>query len=621
MSVALSLLTLAQLATSQVLITELQPNSIGPEPDGEWMELHNTSSSAVSLEDWTLSDYTGAGAGAESMTLWTFPAGAVLQPRQVITIAVQSAAFALNYSMPSDYELASGDDDPMTPNLVAAGGTDSINLVNSAAGDALILRDAMGAVVDEMEWGNVDRPIVGSPASGTAGQGSSWIRVNNTGSSFADFIVTMMPTPGEGYSMPEGPILANTAIRPAHIDFGQPLTIVTTATDSDGVDEVNVYIGIATSSTGNAQMSYVQEALTSTVPGLYSFTGMPGNLDPVVMFSDPATFHDRYLRFFIDAIDSQGNESRDPADADTPATNEIYIQKNVMPSAPSPIRDTRVQETDGRLRWVGHSAKIRGVVTGQQGVFASARIDFSVVDDSDTGIRIFSFDEPPAFPIRVGDIVEATGELVQFSGIAELAGDNLSFEIVGEGGAVETTTVTIQELLTRGEELESRVVHIADVEFAEPSTNWPGPDRDGNIRITDPSGGQLVVRIVTSNDLSGMSAPQYGFHITGIVGQFPAMGEFLGGYQIYPRGINDITAKPMPPMPDGGIRDSGGNNNNPDGGPNNGPDAGGGGGGGGEPEEDGCNCNTSTNAPLSGANGLALFALLAGGLVLARRRR
>src|SRR5688572_8363343 len=106
MSLSLSALLLAQLATSQVLITELQPNAVGDEPDGEWMELHNIGTSSVSISGWTLSDYTGAGAGAENMTRWTFPMGAGLMPNQVVVIAVLSTAFDANYLRPADYELA-----------------------------------------------------------------------------------------------------------------------------------------------------------------------------------------------------------------------------------------------------------------------------------------------------------------------------------------------------------------------------------------------------------------------------------------------------------------------------------------------------------------------------------
>lgn len=614
LSFALPTLFFAQLASAQVLITELQPSPVGPDNQNEWIELQNTSSVAVSIEGWTINDYTGAN---ETETKWAFPAGSELQGGQVIVVALASAGFASNYMMPSDYELVPTTDDPMVPNLIPDSGTSPFGLNNGIQGDAVFLRNAMGMIADEMEYGNVDRTPAGSPASGVAGEGQSWIRINNSGNSFADFIITANPEPGEGFETAAGPTLASASVGPEHVDYTLPMEFSVTATDSDGISEVSVYVAIATSSTGNAPMNYTQITMTSTDGQHFDYSATPGELDPTITFADPLSFHDRYVRWYFEALDGIGNASTTPSDATPVATNPSFGQRNVMPSGFSPISDVVATDSGQRARWNGHSAKVTGVVIAQQSVLSATRLDVPIEDSSGRALRIFG--PMTERIIRVGDKLEVTGEITQFRGSMELAiTDENAAEVVGQGAPVTTTTVTIADLLTRGEELEAKLVFIRDATIVGDAPTWPNRVAD-TVTITDPSGAELAVKVVASNDLAMAATPTNGFDIYGVVTQFTAdVNTFTGGYQLFPRGRNDVIAKAAPPDPDAGVRDSGGNTGNPDAGGNTGtPDAGGGGGGGGgETDEGGCNCNASSSG--SSFAGLALLLL---GLALIRRKR
>lgn len=610
-SIALALPTLfiAQLASAQVLITELQPNPTGTDTAGEWIEIQNTGTTSVSIAGWTVNDYTGMN---ETATKWAFPMNASLDAGKVIVIALQSAGFHVNFPMAIvDYELAEGMDDPSVPNMVPDMGMNYFALTNNVSGDALLLRDEMGNLVNGMEYGTDRATVMGNPASGTIGEAQSWIRVNDSGSSITDFIPTDTPQPGQGFMAAAGPVLTGFEVRPIHVDYGRNMRFETAAMDADGVAEVDIYAAVTTSSIGNAAMNYTQITMTST-NGVYAYVARPGELDPVIAFADPATFHERWVRWFFYAQDTIGNASTQPVNADESAGNTSFVARNVMPTAPSPISDVVETDMSFKAKWAGFSAKVEGTVVAQQGVFSAMQLSFPIEDASDRGVRIFLRADPMG-TFRVGDRVSAVGTVTQFNGAMELELTNQNgIEVIGSGAAVTTTTVTIAQLLTQAEELEHRLVYIRDARFVDPApTAWPNRVQDGPM-ITDDSGMQIQVVMNADNELSGMPVPQFGFHIKGVLSQFASQGNFNDGYEVFPRNAADLEAKPMPPPPDAGIADTGGNNGNRDAGGNSGVDAGT---GSGNTDEGGCNCN-STATPFEGFAGL--FVLLTCVAILSR---
>jgi hypothetical protein len=133
----------------RVLFSEAMADPVGVEPDPEWFELHNDGGAVFDLSGYRVGDEETPG-GSEG--LLQFPAGALIQPGQVIVIARQAALFYATYGFYPTYEIA--ETDPSIPNLVkcSPGCSTAIELTNG--GDELLLYDPAGDVVDALAWGN-----------------------------------------------------------------------------------------------------------------------------------------------------------------------------------------------------------------------------------------------------------------------------------------------------------------------------------------------------------------------------------------------------------------------------------------------------------------------------------
>jgi HAD superfamily hydrolase (TIGR01662 family) len=122
-----------------------------------------------------------------------------------------------------------------------------------------------------------------------------------------------------------------------------------------------------------------------------------------------------------------------------------------------------------------------------------------------------------------------------------LIGQNVRIDITGERAPVPTTTVTVGQLLAAGNDLESRLVTITDVDFAMPRATWPDDAAQGgtwNVRVTDGTG-EVTLRVTPGAvGVFGAAAPQYGFQVTGVV------GEFDGTWQLFPRSADDVELLP-----------------------------------------------------------------------------
>lgn len=608
-------------ASAQVLITEVQPNPPEGADTGEYIELHNTSTVSVSIEGWTLNDYAGMTPTGEATNRWAFPALAALAPGQVIVVARQAAQFmANNMGMRPTYELADGMDDAMVPNLTGTMGTSVMQLVNGATGDAVVLRDELGTLVDGVEYGTVDRSVPGIPQAEVPGDNplESLVRVAVTGSSISDFRVAS-PSPFTGFGGTSGPVIVRPTVTPPHLRYDGTMTVRTAVTDTAGVNTVDIYLATATSSSGDAVQNYVSIAMTSSVAPTYTFEAPLNNLGPGLAPAAPASFHALYVRGYVQAENDDGQTGTDPVGAVETADNSAYHQRNVMPVGPSPIAEVREQNASQAPVWVGHSATVRGVALVKNGVLSPNRLDVAIEDESGYAIRVFHPD-PSTIELNPGDLVEAVGTISQFRGVMQLSGE-VSVTPVGGTGDASPTELTIAQLLADAERYESRLVSIKDLEFVQPTASWPGMGTGGNVTVRDDSG-EITVRITSGTDLFGTEAPQYGFDLVGVAGQFTSETDgTMGGYQVLPRSVEDVVAHAAPPPPpDAGFPDSGvvpgrdGGTSGRDAGT---VDTGTGGTGG--TEDSGCGCSTSEGAD-RGALGL-LGGLLVLGLAIARRRR
>ncbi|MCK6551199.1 lamin tail domain-containing protein, partial [Myxococcota bacterium] len=546
-----ALVSVPALAEAQVLITEVQPNPTSTNDDGEWVEVQNTGAAMVAIGGWTLGDYTGTSdPAAEVLTRWAFPAGTVLGAGEVIVVAKFAGTTAAGgdgysanlpaglYSALPTFELGSAThDDGAVPNLTAVGGTQLWAIANSATGDAVVLRDELGNLVDAVEWGTLDRNVPGAPFALAPASAESLRRVATTGSSAVDFIVAATPDPFVGLGsgpVSQPPLVTLTTLVPRHYEHLAALDVSTNATDADGVASVSLHSAIATSSTGPAATGYLTTAMTAA-GNTYSAQVTPST-GPA-----PATFHDRYVRVYVEATDTTAASTVDPSMASPAPTNTHYYWRNVLPPGESSIAAARELAADGSMRWIRHSVRVRGVALTSKIAFVGNTTNFFIQSEtSGDAIRVFARSVVPQ-DVLPGDVVRVTGMLDSFNGLRQLGEPEVAVEILSTGGAVPESTHTIADLLANGEALESQLVRVDAVSFVTPQATWP---TNGNVDITDGTG-TITVRVTSLvTSLSGQAAPAGAFGIRGILGQFAASG--VGGYQILPRDANDLFAATSP---------------------------------------------------------------------------
>jgi len=165
MAPAALILTLSTQATapSPVKLSEVAYDVVGTEPDGEWVELVNTGTETVSLDDLRVADEEQLG-GAEAVL--AFPPGQTLAPGGVVVIASSAAAFRAAHGFAPHFEIKASDDAvaQMTPDR-SLGGT-QFQLANTS--DEVLLLNPAGFILDGVSWGRSTLlpDIVDAPPTG-----------------------------------------------------------------------------------------------------------------------------------------------------------------------------------------------------------------------------------------------------------------------------------------------------------------------------------------------------------------------------------------------------------------------------------------------------------------------
>jgi len=139
-------------------------NSTDLEPENEWIEIFNDGDCEIDLQGYKLGDEETQGQG-ESM--FTFPGGSKLKPRQAAIIANQATAFSTTYGFLPDYEFTESSSQVANMNKYTPWAGGNINLANS--GDEVLILDSADKVVDSLSWGTSHNglyPPLASPCVG-----------------------------------------------------------------------------------------------------------------------------------------------------------------------------------------------------------------------------------------------------------------------------------------------------------------------------------------------------------------------------------------------------------------------------------------------------------------------
>jgi hypothetical protein len=174
-----------------LLISEVLYDPLGDEPDGEWIEIYNASASTIDLSTYKVGDEEASG-GSEGML--QFPAGASMNPGQVIVVANKATAFFSAWGFNPDYEMVDSDGAVPDMSSYTAWSSGSITLSNS--GDEVLILDGSDAIVDAMSYGNKTTFL--NPAAPDVSEGHSLERspANEDTDTADDWIDQESPNPG-----------------------------------------------------------------------------------------------------------------------------------------------------------------------------------------------------------------------------------------------------------------------------------------------------------------------------------------------------------------------------------------------------------------------------------------
>jgi beta-lactamase superfamily II metal-dependent hydrolase len=133
-----------------VVFSEVYYDTIGTDAVEEWIELYNKTAVIMNIGGWTITDNYPAGGHV------TIPAGTTIAPYSHLTVAANSAGFRNIYAYEADLYYGT-----------------AIALGNG--GDALLLKDSLGGLVDAVSWEG------GTSGGIPAGWGSTTLPTASTG--------------------------------------------------------------------------------------------------------------------------------------------------------------------------------------------------------------------------------------------------------------------------------------------------------------------------------------------------------------------------------------------------------------------------------------------------------
>ena len=161
----------------------------------------------------------------------------------------------------------------------------------------------------------------------------------------------------------------------------------------------------------------------------------------------------------------------------------------------------------------------------------NAGLSFTIIDAT-SGINIFNFVDVSEYVVTEGDEITARGEIDFYNGLLELKVD--SIKVNSSGNTLAKPTLVAKPT----EDTESEFIQLEKVWIADGTTEWPD---NGNVLLTNDAMDTFQIRI--DKDIPGIVGEAVVFDtmtIVGIGGQFDESAPYDEGYQIFPRGLDDI---------------------------------------------------------------------------------
>ncbi len=526
-----------------ILISELQPHPASGGSDGEWLELHNRTASAVVLAGWSLADTLGA----DTLPTLALPPGAHA------VIAADEAVFRGLF--------------PLFSGVVVTVADGRIGNGLADDGDRLTLRDGHGTAIDALSYGS-DAAVFDPPAPAVAAGHSLERRPAGADTDAAsDFADCGFPSPGEPPRALTPTPTATPSRTPTATVTASPtrtptVTATPTATWPAGAVVLNEILPAphAIDWDGDGQAGaedewvelYNQAGVPVDLGGWWlddaADTGSPPYLLPagtwipahgyalflrrqtgLTLNNSGDTVRLRYPDGLVAGLVSFASAAYDHSYSRTAANGWSWDYPpspggpNVAPTpaprnAPPPPAEVPIGQARGAAR--DASVAVRGIVTAPPGVFG-ARVAY--LEDATGGLRLQHWGRDlPA--LAEGDGVYAEGRMTSVYG--EVTLNVASIIRLGPGQPLPPAIVPAAEV---GIGLEGRLVRTGGSVL-----RWDSDD----IWLDDGAGvAQARLRQTTGLEMPRLAAGQW-LSVTGVVGQ--SNGRWL----VLPRWPWDLSALP-----------------------------------------------------------------------------
>ena len=170
------------------------------------------------------------------------------------------------------------------------------------------------------------------------------------------------------------------------------------------------------------------------------------------------------------------------------------------------------------------------------------------LNDVTGGITVFNATKSFGItPINEGDSIYVQGTVSSFRGLCQLNADSVW------KGALSSTNFTANTVTKLDENTENILVKLSAVRFATAPTVTSFPATSTNYLIVTSANDTFTMRVLALSALAGQPiSTTPTFDVTGIGAQFSTSTTSpfaFNGYQLFPRGTNDIVGITPPPSP------------------------------------------------------------------------
>ena len=178
-------------ATIPLRLTEIYYNTPGTDETEEWIEIANLGTETLDLSDIKLGDATGSGS-REGMV--RFPAGATLEPGQVLVVAQTATGFRTLFGQNPSYEITPTDETVPDMRLYRLWATGAVGLSND--GDEVVLLNKANGFIDSVAYGDSTTLFEPAVLGVFTGQSIERVPADCDTDAAADWQPQELPTPG-----------------------------------------------------------------------------------------------------------------------------------------------------------------------------------------------------------------------------------------------------------------------------------------------------------------------------------------------------------------------------------------------------------------------------------------